>query len=243
MNVDALREAIEYLVDRHPCLRTTFSDAGAELRQEVHEQLRPEFLVIDARDFSEAQMRRRVIEETQRPFDLEQGPLLRLAVLQHRDDDFVIVATTHHIVVDFWSLILMLSELREAYPSFVEGQTPDLPALRRQLCRVCQRQQQMLASAEGERLWEFWRQTLDGAPTVLDWATDYKRPANFTGRADVTPLEFARYRRKDCPRRPTSQDDNHRCRAGRFASVHLSQYQSAIVLDRQSICRTRSQHV
>jgi amino acid adenylation domain-containing protein len=191
LNVGALREAIEYLVDRHPCLRTTFSDAGAELRQQVHAQLTPEFLVIDARELSEDQMRRRVIAETQRPFDLEQGPLLRLAVLQHREDDFVIVATTHHIVVDFWSLILLLSELREAYPSFVGGRTPNLPAAEGNYAAFVQRQQQLLAGAEGKRLWEFWRQTLDGVPTVLDWAADFHRPPNFTGHADVTPLAFA----------------------------------------------------
>ncbi len=190
LNVDALREAIEYLVDRHPCLRTTFSDEGAKLHQQVNDKLTPEFTVVDARDFDEDELRRRVIEETLRPFDLETGPLLRLAVLKHRDDDYVIVATTHHIVVDFWSLILLLSELREAYPSFAEKRTPNLPPAQGNYAEFVSRQQQMLAGAEGDRHWDYWRTTLDGAPTVLDWVTDFNRPPNFTGRANVAPLEF-----------------------------------------------------
>ena len=48
----------------------------------------------------------------------------------------------------------------------------------------------MLDGPQGETLWQHWRSTLEGAPPVLQWATDYRRPANFTGRANVAPFSF-----------------------------------------------------
>ena len=35
--------------------------------------------------------------------------------------------TAHHLVVDFWSLILLLTEFRQAYPGFAENSPPKLP--------------------------------------------------------------------------------------------------------------------
>ena len=190
MDVEALRGAINYLVDRHPCLRTTFTDAGQELRQEVNESLPPEYEVVDASDFSEDEIRRQVIVETLRPFDLETGPLLRLKVFRKAPDDCVVVATTHHIVNDFWSLILILSELREAYPSFLEGREPNLPPIEGHYSAFVEAQQQMLDGPQGERLWEHWKKELEGSSHVLEWCTDFRRPPNFTGRADVAPFSF-----------------------------------------------------
>ena len=53
LNVDALRRSIEFLVDRHACLRTTFSDADQQLRQTVQDHLPPEFTIVDASEMSE----------------------------------------------------------------------------------------------------------------------------------------------------------------------------------------------
>ena len=190
LNVDALRRSIEFLVDRHACLRTTFSDADQQLRQTVKDHLPPEFTIVDASEMSESEIRKRVVKATQRPFDLENGPLLRLLVLQKADDDFVILANTHHIVVDFWSLILILTELRQAYPAFAANREPEFPPANNNYSAFVESQSKMLAGPEGQRLSEHWQQTLRDAPTVLEWATDFRRPANFSGHADVTPLTF-----------------------------------------------------
>ena len=188
LDLQALQSAIEILVDRHPCLRTTFSDQGAELRQQVHDKLLPEFSVIDASDLDESQLRQRAIQETQRPFDLESGPLLRLVVLSHRHDDFVVTATTHHIVVDFWSLILLLKELRQLYPSLAKNVSSELPPASGNYASFVSRQQNLLAGPEVEPLREYWQRKLQGIPTVLEWEPDFARPESFTGRANVQEL-------------------------------------------------------
>ena len=61
LDVNALERAMDYLVARHPCLRTTFSDSGAELKQTVNESLPPEFTVIDASEMADEELRREVL--------------------------------------------------------------------------------------------------------------------------------------------------------------------------------------
>ncbi|MEM8670327.1 MAG: amino acid adenylation domain-containing protein [Planctomycetota bacterium] len=190
LDLKALRSAIEFLVDRHPCLRTTFTDQGTHLRQQVHDKLPPEFAVIDARYLNDEQLRQCVIEETQRPFDLEKGPLLRLIVWARSEDDLVVLASTHHIVVDFWSLVLLLNELRQVYPCYVENRSPKLPPSNGNYRSFVSRQQKLLTNAVGQRMRDYWLRTLKGVPTVLNWATDFERPDSFTGRASVQTLRF-----------------------------------------------------
>ncbi len=190
LNVPALRRAIEFLVDRHPCLRTTFSDKNSTPRQEVHVSLPPEFVVEDAQGWELVDVQERIQLETQRPFDLERGPLLRIHVYKLHSNDFVVLATTHHIVVDFWSLILLLRELQIVYPSLSAGQTPQLRPASGNYSVFVREQERILNGPLRQTLSDQWRKTLEGVPTVLELPTDFARPANFSGQASVMPLEF-----------------------------------------------------
>ncbi|MBY8849115.1 hypothetical protein K7G98_11515 [Saccharothrix sp. MB29] len=50
-----------------------------------------------------------------RPFDLRQGPLFRAALTAESDDVHVLLLTSHHIVVDGWSLGVLAEELGALY--------------------------------------------------------------------------------------------------------------------------------
>ncbi len=100
------------------------------------------------------------------------------------------LAATHHIVVDFWSLILMLAELREVYQKFVAGMTPSLPAAPNNYDQFVADQKEMLEGPACKRLQGYWREQLQGAPTTLELVADFERPQAFTGRAGIQPLEL-----------------------------------------------------
>ncbi len=192
LDLNALQKTVEFLADRHACLRTTFTDKGGELKQVVHASLKPEFKVFDAKHLiaEEMQLQAMISTESQRPFNLQDGPMLRLAVFQLAADDYVVLASTHHIVVDFWSLILMLAELRQVYPSFVDGRSPNLPTAANNYAEFVAEQRAMLESPVSERLRKYWREQLRDAPTTLDLITDFERPQAFTGRASIQSLEL-----------------------------------------------------
>lgn len=187
---DALRQSIDLVASRHAALRTTFSDNGGQLHQIVHEQLEPEFLVVAMAGASEDELQQKLGKEMLRPFDLEKGPLLRIVVYQLAADDWIVMALTHHIIVDFWSLVLILMELRQCYPQLVGGQAPDLAPVVDNYRQYVLQQADLLGSPACQPLIEFWQKTLADIPPVLEIPTDRPRPAAFTHRADcvVIPL-------------------------------------------------------
>jgi amino acid adenylation domain-containing protein len=192
LDLDAMRQSIEHLVGRHAALRTVFSESGEDHRpvQTVLATLPPEFQVFEAPG-DQAVLRQRVLAETQRPFDLSRGPMLRFAAFRVADDDLVVVATTHHIVVDFWSLVLIMEELREIYPAILAGQTPPLPTAPANYDRFVEHQQDYLDSRSGKRMAQAWTERLADVRTVLDWPIDFQRPERFSHRAGSVPLRFS----------------------------------------------------
>src|SRR6185369_4141700 len=91
----------------------------------------------------------------------------------------------HHIIADLWSLAILLQELGELY----KGSQDSLPALSFNYADYVRWQEQMLASAEGERLWSYWRQQLSGELPVLELPFDRPRPLVQTYRGTALSFE------------------------------------------------------
>lgn len=187
----ALQNSINFIAGRHAALRTTFTDEGGQLNQIVHDRLDPEFSVTEMLGASDDAVRQRVMLETLVPFDLVKGPLLRISVYKLADDDWVILALTHHIIVDFWSLVLILSELRQSYPQFAAGQTPQFAAAPDNYRQFVLDQTQLLSGPTGDRLAKFWRDNLESVPPIIELPLDKPRPAAFTNRADCESIRFS----------------------------------------------------
>ena len=183
LNLDALRKSIELIARRNPLLTATFSDAGGELLQTIHESLAPEFSVIDILGADDAKIRQVVGADTLQAFDLESGPLLRMLVYRVGEDDYVLLALTHHIVVDFWSLVVILDEVRRAYAGFAAGAEPKFDPAMKNFAEFVREQREHLDSSEGKRLQAHWQHILEKGSPVLDLPLDRIRPTRFTGKA------------------------------------------------------------
>ena len=175
LNVPALRRSFQALVDRHPCLRTTFSVRSGKPTQQIHHGAKVHFEELDASAWSRDEMEPRLADEAHRPFDLEQGPLLRVSVFKRSAQEHYLLLVVHHIVIDFWSLAILLNELGVLYPAEAAGKRATLPPLDLQYGDYVQWQSEMLAGAEGERLWAYWQKQLAGQLPVLDLPTDRPR--------------------------------------------------------------------
>src|SRR6202795_78196 len=80
VDIPALRRAFQALIDRHPSLRTTFTVQSGKPVQQVHEHLKVHFEETDASTWCSNELKTRLVEEAQRPFDLERGPVLRVSL-------------------------------------------------------------------------------------------------------------------------------------------------------------------
>jgi amino acid adenylation domain-containing protein len=182
LDVAAFRRALQTLMDRHPSLRTTFEEKEGQLRQRVHEAVPVCLDVFEASSWSDDALRERVEQEAYRPFDLEHGPLVRMCLFSRSPHDHVFLLTAHHIVGDFWSLVLLMEEMQALYPAWRAGAPLTLPPPPSHYRNFVQWQSELLAGAEGERLWSYWQRQLADVTPVLDLPTDRPRPTRFTSR-------------------------------------------------------------
>lgn len=185
LNLDALRSAVQALVDRHSVFRSTFPDERGEPYVLVHERVEAQVRVVDAREWSEDHLRDAVNDELQRPFDLATGPLLRVAVFQVGDQEWLMTFALHHIISDFWSLVMCTSEFQQFYEAFARGETLELPPPRLEYSDFTRWQSEMLAGPEGEAHWEYWRNELSGELPTLNLPTDRPRPPVQTYRGSL----------------------------------------------------------
>lgn len=182
LDVEALRRAFQTLLNRHAALRATFVTVDGDARQRIREHVEVSFVVHNAATWSASQLHEHLTREGHRPFNLEQGPLLRINLFKRGEDDCFLLLVVHHIAVDFWSLAILMHELGELYQADTEGRTAHLSTLPLQYTDEARRQTELLHGAEGERLWSYWKKQLAGDLPVLRLPTDRPRPTVQTYR-------------------------------------------------------------
>ncbi|MFL1501830.1 amino acid adenylation domain-containing protein [Pseudomonas sp. S191] len=174
LDQQALQSSFDALVARHESLRTCINQQD----ERVVQVIRPAEPVLIARvDALEATLQQQVEAEIARPFDLQQGPLLRVTLMRLAQDLHVLVLVQHHIVSDGWSMQVVVDELVQVYGAYRQGEVAQLPALALQYADYAHWQRQWMAAGERERQLTYWRALLGGEQPVLELPTARARPA------------------------------------------------------------------
>jgi non-ribosomal peptide synthetase component F len=181
LDVSALRQSFDYIVDRHETLRTTFETVKGIPVQVIAPAAKLNLPIVDLQHLPEAEreaeMRQLAHEAAHGPFELAHGPLLRLSLLRLNAEDHVALLTMHHIVSDGWSLGVFVRELSTCYEAFVRGESPELPELPIQYSDYATWQRQWLQGDVLATQLAYWKQQLEEAPAVVELPTDHPRPA------------------------------------------------------------------
>ncbi|QSQ54055.1 non-ribosomal peptide synthase/polyketide synthase [Xanthomonas translucens pv. undulosa] len=191
LDLAALRQALDRIVARHEALRTTFVASGDSAIQRIAPaEVGFALDCIDLRHAHDpdADAQRLAEQEANTPFDLEHGPLIRGRLLRLAEHRHRLLVTMHHIVTDGWSIGLLLRELGALYAAFVQGQPDPLPPLPIQYADYTLWQRRWLDGPLLQRQLDFWRDHLEGAPTLLALPTDHPRPALQDYRGDSVDL-------------------------------------------------------
>src|SRR5687768_12098862 len=181
LNVRALEQSINEIVNRHEILRTTFQSQDGQPVQVISPTLVIEVPLIDLSGFPDtvrdAEAQRLTANEAMAPFDLAQGPLLRTSLLKLADMDHLLLFTMHHIVSDAWSMGILWRELGTLYEQYSTGRKAALPRLPIQYADFAQWQRGYLTGDVMEQHLKYWREQLANAPGVVELPADRPRPA------------------------------------------------------------------
>jgi amino acid adenylation domain-containing protein/non-ribosomal peptide synthase protein (TIGR01720 family) len=190
LDVRSLRAAVQALVDRHACLRTTFVAGPDGPAQRVHDQVQAGFIVEHSVQWSNAAVTKYLEERAQEAVDLDQGPLLRISVLARPFGEYILLLCVHHLIADFWSLSLIGQELGLLYEAELRGTKARLAPLTSHYCDYVFREADLLDRSEGERLSRYWSDRLTPEPAPLNLPTDRPRPPSRTYRGACLPFRI-----------------------------------------------------
>ncbi len=163
------RRAWATATGRHDVLRTSFHYAELEQPlQLVHPEAEIPIEVLDWQTLSAKQRQRAEADylekDRRRGFVLETPPLLRLTLARVEPERSELFLSFHHLVLDGWSMILLLKEVFAVYAAYAGERALELPAVRPFGDHVRWLSSQDLSAAES-----YWRRQLAGftAPTPL----------------------------------------------------------------------------
>ncbi len=182
LDTAAVEAAFETLISRYDSLRTTFQVHEGALRRRVHATAPLNFEQVDVAGQSEEEVRQIVRDSYQEPFNLADGPLLRVRLFTSASDDHVFLISLHHIIFDAWSLWLLQDEFRMLYAQHTGGETALLPALTASYTDYVDELAALETSDRGDKMWQYWQQRLAGDLPTLELPVDRPRPKSTTFR-------------------------------------------------------------
>ena len=179
LDAGALEAAAADVLRRHESLRATFVENDGELLQHIAPPSVADDFRLPAEDRRQDQLVWEQIEailaeEARRPFDLARELPIRWRLLRLEEHRWLLILAIHHIVADGWSLGILLREFRTAYAARRRGEAPAFAPLPIEFSDFASWQQETL-NLELEL--NFWKNTLGGAPLVLEVPGDFPRPA------------------------------------------------------------------
>lgn len=157
------------VIQRHSILRTSFVwENVKEPVQVVQLKVALPLQYLDWREIAEPIQVNLLAEyhhkEINRGFDLSKSPLMRLTLIQTQEQKYQFIWTYHHILLDGWSIPLLLQEVMGLYTARKQGVDFQLPLARPFREYILWLKRQNLAESEA-----YWRRKLAGftAPTPL----------------------------------------------------------------------------
>jgi amino acid adenylation domain-containing protein len=195
LRMPAFLESLREIERRHEILRTSFASTGDGPLQIVSA---PRGIPLPVADLEALPALRRLPqaerlaeEVARRPFDLERGPLLRLALARLGDRDHLALFCIHHLIFDGWSQEIFLTEIAALYSAFAAGRPSPLPEPPIQYADFAEWQRRHLREERLDSLLRHWSGRLAGAPTRLELPTDRPRPTVQSFRGAVRPFSLS----------------------------------------------------
>jgi amino acid adenylation domain-containing protein/non-ribosomal peptide synthase protein (TIGR01720 family) len=167
--VGAFERAWWQVIAQHTILRTAFVwQELTEPLQIVFQQVKLPLSMLDwrsrSRESQEAELKAFLQADRVEAFDVGQAPLMRLTLVRLSETRTQVIWTHHHLLLDGWSVSLVLQEVLDRYGAELQGESQQHEERRPYRDYIS-----WLAEQEDQNPEEYWRQRLSGIaiPTPL----------------------------------------------------------------------------
>jgi thioesterase domain-containing protein len=164
LNAASIEQVLCELVARHEILRTGFAMTGAGLRQQVWSYAPFRLEVVDLTAFEEkaglGEAERVGGQQARTPFDLSSPSFFRAVWLPRSITQGELQLTFHSLVMDGWSLAILVRELVEGLAALHAGHDPEFPDVDLHHGDYALWKEEFLASGALDRARAHWRQEL-----------------------------------------------------------------------------------
>ena len=175
IDVSSFVRAWRKVLERHDILRTSFLWEG--LRQPIQVVERDVDWQVQIDDWSdrpvgerEAHLRAFIEADGRKIFSFAEAPLMRVALIRLEEQRHVFIWTHHHVLLDGWSLNLVLKEVLDCYEAYRQGIEPSLAQAYPYRDYIAWLHRQERSASES-----FWRNLLNGFTTPTTLATNVPR--------------------------------------------------------------------
>ncbi|OMC21857.1 non-ribosomal peptide synthetase [Mycobacterium sp. SP-6446] len=197
LEVEALRQALVDVVNRHEILRTVYPAPEGTPRQVVLPPERADFgwQIVDATAWSPRRLQQAVAAHARHEFDLATRIPLFAQLHRVADDEHLLAIAVHHIAADGWSVAPLSADLDTAYRSRCAGHAPKWAPLPIQYIDFALWQRAHLGdpadphSIIATQL-KFWEETLAGMPLGLELGSTRPDEAVADNRGDIVAVEW-----------------------------------------------------
>jgi len=179
LDVSILNKALLFLIERHESLRTYFENDSGNIMQIIADKLEYTIPQKDICNYPyECQTKecnRLVMQELGKAFNLGKAPLWGSLLIKISDVEWLLVFSFNHIILDGWSLGILVRELLEVYRAYSKNTAPNLPELDIQYVDYASWHKDYFQKRLEEKQLEYWQNQLSGELPVLQLPTDYNR--------------------------------------------------------------------
>ncbi|MCC5611189.1 amino acid adenylation domain-containing protein [Nostoc sp. CHAB 5834] len=180
LNVAVLEKSLKEVVRRHEVLRTTFPAVNGKPTQVISTDVSLTLPIIDLRQVPdeqrEAEAHLLATKEAHQPFDLANGPILRLLLLRFCDREHLLIWNMHCIVCDGASSDIFYQDFTTIYKALSAGQASPLTPLPVQYADFTNWQYQWLQREVLGSQVNYWKQKLEGNLPIIELPYDHPRP-------------------------------------------------------------------
>ncbi|WP_159439350.1 non-ribosomal peptide synthetase [Tenacibaculum agarivorans] len=167
LDVNQLEKSIQAIIARHEILRTVFIHEN----ETVSQRILPELNISVTNKFVGESSIEKLLQEEVRSFNLNTGPLLRIALLHVTDTEYFLFVDMHHSIADGVSISLFLKEVFTYYQG---GILPNLTVQYKDYVNWNSENKKTERLLSQKR---YWTDLFSKEVPLLSLPTDFNRPS------------------------------------------------------------------